>query len=60
MYRTAPEIMTPIDPKLVEVVDAEIVGDEGISNEYFWADVGSLMMYAVAASGTTTPALGTA
>ena len=52
--------MTPIEPKLVEVVVAENIGDEGISNEYFWADVGSLMMYAVVASGTTTPALGTA
>jgi hypothetical protein len=49
-----------MEPKLVFVVVDEKVGTEGISNEYVWAEVGSLMMFAVLASGTTTPAFGTA
>lgn len=60
LYMIAPEIMTPMDPSGALVVSVEYSGVDGMSKEYSWAEVGSLMMWAVEASGTTTPAFGTA
>ena len=56
----APEIMTPIVPRLVAVVLAAFLGFVGIVKSYDCASVGSVAAWAVAALGTRTPSFGRA